>query len=55
MDLEDSQQVEVILPSGVRYTPLRVGGGQSPQKGLLVRYYCWFNKSDSRRRVVQEE
>ncbi|KAG1671003.1 hypothetical protein FOA52_014245 [Chlamydomonas sp. UWO 241] len=27
---------EVVLPSGVRYTDLRVGGGQAPPKGFLV-------------------
>ena len=27
---------EVVLPSGVRYTDLRVGGGQTPPKGYLV-------------------
>ena len=27
---------EVLLPSGVRYTELRVGGGQSPPAGYLV-------------------
>ncbi|GFR48721.1 hypothetical protein Agub_g10678 [Astrephomene gubernaculifera] len=27
---------EVVLPSGVRYRDLRVGGGQSPLKGYLV-------------------
>jgi hypothetical protein len=26
----------VVLPSGVRYTDERVGGGQAPSKGLLV-------------------
>lgn len=28
--------VEVTTPEGVRYTDLRVGGGQSPPKGYLV-------------------
>jgi FKBP-type peptidyl-prolyl cis-trans isomerase len=27
---------QVELPSGVRYTDLRVGGGQRPIKGYLV-------------------
>lgn len=33
-DVTDVQEVE--LPSGVRYTDLRVGGGQRPIKGYLV-------------------
>lgn len=33
-DVTDSK--EVVLPSGVRYTDLRVGGGQRPIKGYLV-------------------
>ncbi|KAI8466037.1 MAG: FKBP-type peptidyl-prolyl cis-trans isomerase [Monoraphidium minutum] len=32
----DVDGVEVALPSGVRYTDLRIGGGQSPSKGMLV-------------------
>ncbi|KIY96727.1 hypothetical protein MNEG_11234 [Monoraphidium neglectum] len=32
----DVQGQEVVLPSGVRYTDERVGGGQAPSKGLLV-------------------
>jgi hypothetical protein len=27
---------EVVLPSGVRYSDLRIGGGQSPARGMLV-------------------
>ncbi len=27
---------EVVLPSGVRYRDVRLGGGQSPIKGYLV-------------------
>jgi hypothetical protein len=27
---------QVVLPSGVRYTDLRIGGGQRPIKGYLV-------------------
>ncbi|XP_051152770.1 peptidyl-prolyl cis-trans isomerase FKBP17-2, chloroplastic [Andrographis paniculata] len=30
------EQEEVILPSGIRYTDLRVGGGASPRSGDLV-------------------
>jgi len=30
------RQQEVVLPSGVRYVDERIGGGQSPSKGLLV-------------------
>ena len=33
-DVEDAQ--EVTLPSGVRYTDLRIGGGQRAARGLLV-------------------
>jgi len=33
-DVEDAQ--EVTLPSGVRYTDLRTGGGQQAARGLLV-------------------
>jgi FKBP-type peptidyl-prolyl cis-trans isomerase len=31
---------EVVLPSGVRFTDLRVGGGQTPPKGYLVVLEC---------------
>ena len=33
-DVADAQ--EVTLPSGVRYTDLRIGGGQQAARGLLV-------------------
>ena len=33
-DVEGAQ--EVTLPSGVRYTDLRIGGGQLAARGLLV-------------------
>jgi len=38
MDIDKSLQTEVVLPSGVRYTELRVGGGQIPPKGYLVSF-----------------
>ncbi|GAX80768.1 hypothetical protein CEUSTIGMA_g8203.t1 [Chlamydomonas eustigma] len=35
-EVTSTAQVEITLPSGVRYTDLRVGGGQSPPRGYLV-------------------
>ena len=35
-DVEAGAAQEVVLPSGVRYTDRRVGGGQAPAKGMLV-------------------
>jgi FKBP-type peptidyl-prolyl cis-trans isomerase len=35
-EITSTAQVEVTLPSGLRYTDLRVGGGQSPPRGYLV-------------------
>ncbi len=36
LDRDVEGAAEVVLPSGVRYTDLRVGGGQVPPKGYLV-------------------
>jgi len=35
-DIAAESQKEVVLPSGVRYVDLRVGGGQMPPKGYLA-------------------
>lgn len=46
-EVDASAQKEVVLPNGLRYTDLRVGGGQMPTKGYLVRavteYTTWWS------------
>jgi hypothetical protein len=34
--VEQEQEQEVVLPNGIRYYELRVGGGDAPRPGDLV-------------------